>query len=110
MGIVLHDPGFNSAALYSLAGALAMSVLAMIYGAIDFLKIDSKHLAWKTAGLHALLNLTWFIVFSILLFYRLKHEVGVAFVCISGLTVLGMFFSNYLGGQLVVKHKIGIED
>ena len=109
LSLWLNDSAFGSAALYSLEGALGMSVLTMIYGAIDFLQIDSKHQAWKTAGLHALLNVCWFIVFSVLLFYRLKHDVGVVYVSISGLSVSGMIFSNYLGGELIVKHRIGID-
>jgi uncharacterized membrane protein len=109
LSLWLDDFAFGFAAFYSLAGALGMSVITMIYGAIDFLQIDSKHPAWKTAGLHALLNVSWFIVFSMLLFYRLKHDVGVVYVLVTGLTVAGMLFSNYLGGELIVKHKIGID-
>lgn len=110
LGLWYDNSAFHLAALYSLEGALGMSVLAIIYGAIDFLQIDSKHSAWKTAGFHALLNACWFIMFGVLLFYRLKHnELGVGYVSVAGLTVAGMFFSNYLGGELIVKHKIGIE-
>lgn len=110
LSLWLNDPAFGFASFYSLVGALGMSVIAMIYGAIDFLKIDSKHSAWKTAGLHALLNVSWFIVFSVLLFYRLKHDVGVVYISVTGLVVVGILFSNYLGGELIVKHKIGIDD
>ena len=109
LSLWLNDSAFGLAARYALYGALGMSVLTMIYGAIDFLQIDSKHQAWKTAGLHALLNVSWFIVFSVLLFYRLEHDIGVVYVSISGLAVAGMLFSNYLGGELIVKHKIGTD-
>lgn len=111
LGLWLEDPAFGFAALYALEGALGMGVLAMIYGAIDFLQIDSQHKAWKTAGLHALLNVSWFIIFSMLLFYRLKHpDVGGVYVSIAGFAVAGMIFSNYLGGELIVRHRIGIDD
>ena len=109
--LVTGSVTFKVAGLYSLEGAIGMSVMAMVYGALDFLQIDSKNKAWKTAGLHALLNVCWFIVYSTLLFYRLKHEyVGWMYVIITGLTTAGLIFSNYLGAELIVRHKIGIED
>jgi uncharacterized membrane protein len=111
LGLWSLQATFHAAATYALEGALAMSVFAMIYGAIDFLQIDSKHGAWKTAGIHALLNVCWFMVFGALLFYRLKNPgIGGVYVSITGFAVAGMIISNYLGGELIIKYKIGIDD
>lgn len=111
LGLGSHQAVFHSAAMYALEGALAMSVFAMIYGAIDFLQIDSRREVWKTAGIHALLNVCWFMMFGALLFYRLKNPgIGGVYVSITGFAVAGMIISNYLGGELVIKHKIGIDD
>lgn len=105
----LNDNFFN-AGWYALFAAVGMSVPAMLYGLIDFLKIETSSQAWKKAGLHALLNLLWFIIFITLLFYRIKHlSVGVVYIAIMGLSTVGLFYSNYLGADLIISHRIGID-
>lgn len=107
--VTLVDDFFKSG-FYSLFAAVAMSVPAMLYGLIDFLKIEPSTLAWKKAGLHALLNLLWFIIFITLLFYRIKHpSVGVFYLVIMGISTVGMFYSNFLGADLIISHRIGID-
>ena len=103
---------FHDAACYALIGGITTSLLAMVYGAIDFLKIGSSSNAWKIAGVHALLNVIWFLLFGLLLAYRLKHSedfLNPIYLILSGLAVIGLFISNYLGGELVVKYRIGID-
>jgi len=110
---ITGNPEYALAGKYSLLGAVGMSVMAMIYGAIDFLQIDSKSKAWKTAGIHALLNVSWFIFFSSLLFYRMKHEdlaCGWIYLTIMGFSTAGLFFSNYLGADLIITHRVGIDN
>lgn len=105
------DARFTFVSLCALSGAVGMSVIAMTYGLIDFLKIDTVSPAWKTAGLHALLNITWLMVFAVLLVYRVKHPSAsgdVIYLIGFGLTTAGLFVSNYLGGELVIRHKIGV--
>lgn len=104
---------FGMAGMYALTGAVGTSVIAMIYGASDFIKIDTKSKAWNTAGIHALLNLGWLIVYTILLFYRMKHPeatIGWIYLTIMWITTAGLFFSNYLGANLIIKYHIGIDE
>lgn len=106
------NTAYATTGLYSLAAAVGMSVLAMVYGFIDFLQISAKSKAWKTGGIHALLNVTWFVVFSSLLFYRIKHgdtAGGWTYLSIMGISTAGVFFSNYLGADLIMTHRVGIE-
>ncbi len=103
---------FGMAGMYALTGAVGMSVIAIIYGAIDFIRIDSKSKAWNTAGIHALLNVGWFIVYATLLFSRMKHPetaIGWIYLTIMWITTVGLFFSNYLGSNLIIKYRIGID-
>jgi uncharacterized membrane protein len=112
LGFLLNNNSFNSAGLYSLIGAIGASILAIVYGTIDFLSIESGTNIWRKAGIHALLNSTWFIVFSILLLYRMKNPeepIGWIYLTIMGSALIGLFYSNYLGADLIVKHRIGIE-
>ena len=110
IGLASLNDKFTNAGVYALFAAIGMSVPAMLYGLIDFLKIEPDSKAWKKAGLHALLNLLWFMIFCTLLFYRIKHlSVGVYYIVITGISIVGMFYSNYLGADLIISHRIGID-
>ena len=110
IGRVSGTSDYWLAGKFSLYAAVAMSVPAMFYGLMDFLKINSESSAWKKAGLHALLNLVWFMVYCTILFYRHKHvSVGNIYLVIMAVTTLGLFYSNYLGADLIISHRIGIE-
>lgn len=103
---------YAAAGTYTLYGAIAMSTLALIYGMIDFLQLDPKSKAWKIAGLHALLNTTWFIIYAALLFYNVKHghtSIVLSYLIIMTLTTCGLIFSNFLGAELIIKYRIGIQ-
>lgn len=109
--LISDDSGFRVASLYALETAVGMSVLAMIYGAIDFFQIGTQHKAWKKAGLHGLINGCCWIVFVSLLLYRIKHpDINWIYIGITSGGLAGMIFSDYLGADLIIKHKIGIED
>ncbi len=110
---ITENPEFGFAARYSLIGAISMGVVAMIYGINDLVQIDPKSRAWKIAGIHALLNACWFVAYSSLLFYRMKHHdfsMGWSYLSIMSLTTAGLFYSNYLGAELVINHKVGISE
>lgn len=112
LGVVTGNPDYAVAGMYSLVAAVGMSVVAVVYGSIDFLQINSNSKAWKPAGIHALLNVTWFILFSSLLFYRMKHmdvAPGWIYLTIMGFSTMGLFFSNYLGADLIIRHRVGLD-
>ena len=56
MGSVLGNADYFIAGRLSLFAAVGMSVPAIFYGLLDFLKIDSTSSVWKKAGLHGILN------------------------------------------------------
>jgi uncharacterized membrane protein len=94
----------------SLFGAVGMSVPAMVYGLLDFLKIDPNNSAWRKAALHAILNGVWFMVYCTMLFYRIRHEaVGIPYLVTMALSTIGLFYSNCLGADLIISHRIGID-
>jgi len=110
IGFVSQNDKFFNAGWYALFAAVGMSVPAMLYGLIDFLKIDTSSQAWKKAGLHALLNFLWFMIFCTLLIYRIKHlSVGVFYLVIMAISTVGLFYSNFLGADLIISHRIGID-
>src|SRR5262245_54897947 len=59
LAALYQEPGFSSCGMYALAGAIALSLPAALYGTIDFLQLKSESAEWKIAGIHALLNVLW---------------------------------------------------
>lgn len=107
----LDNPALADSGLYAHGAALAVSVLAIAYGLVDLLGIDSKSGAWKTGITHAVLNACWFFVFLILFALAFKRP-GVTdnagFLIAMGLATLGVFVSNYFGAQLIIRHRVGV--
>jgi uncharacterized membrane protein len=109
IGFITGNSDYLVAGRLSLFAAVGMSVPAMLYGLLDFLKINTNSSAWKKAGLHAILNLIWFMIYCTILFYRIKHDVvGNLYLAITAVTTIGLFYSNYLGADLIIFHRIGI--
>lgn len=103
---------YAATGMYALCAAVGMSMLALIYGTIDFLQLDSKSKAWKIAGIHALLNVTWFLIYSALLFYTIKRgytSVGLVYLLFMTLATAGLIISNFLGAELIVRYRVGIQ-
>lgn len=88
--------------------------LAVCFGAIDYIKIPSSHAGWKKATWHALLNVTWLILLGTLFGIEATSYPDVPIPTLLHCIVLaiigiGVIFSNYLGGELVFRHKIGLK-
>lgn len=104
---------FTTSSLYVLIGGLSGGGIAMIFGLIDFMAIDSKSKAWTTAAIHGGLNVLWLLSFATMLGIRWKSPddpVGISYLITVSLLVGGMLYSNYLGGELVLKHQIGLKN
>lgn len=107
------EPALSTAGLYAHAAAVAVSVVAIVYGLMDLIKIDSRSAAWRTGIVHAGLNACWFFTFIILLAYRIKHPDaggGTAFLIIMAVATLGVFVSNYFGAEMIVRHRVGVSE
>lgn len=95
--------------------AIALFVIAAISGAIDFYRLPPTHEAWNKAGLHACLNIIWLSLFAVLLGLRIKQYPMIKLatpteLITSIIGIIGLIFSNFLGGDLVFRHKIGIQE
>lgn len=115
LAVYFHDNLLAGTAFYMWAAGLVGGCGALIFGAIDYYRIPATHKAWGQASLHALLNIVWLCLFTVIVALRIKQYPNFQAVTLSILIttiigVLGLIFSNYLGGELVFKHKIGIEE
>lgn len=105
----------NYAAFYTLSIGIISAVAAALFGAIEYAKIPSSHAAWNTASLHAVLNVLWILLFAVIFGLKVKNyshlgNVTIVELAIETLTVIGLILSNYLGGELVFKYKIGMKE
>src|SRR6476661_754838 len=114
LGVIFQNHCLACAAFYSIFAGIILGFIAVIFGAIDYIRLSPSDTAWNKASLHALLSITWLLIFAVVLGLKLKHfplisigtwtEIGLSFV-----SVIGLIFSNYLGGDLIFRHHIGIE-
>lgn len=115
LAISLNDHCLACAAFYNLAAGIFFAILAACFGAIDYSRLPATHPAWNKASLHALLNVTWVILFAIVFGLKAKHYPTIELatpveIIISIIAVIGLIFSNYLGGDLVFKHRLGFDE
>ena len=112
IGWYFKDSIYCMVAIYSLIGAVAGAVLAILSGFLEFTKVAPDTKVWKLVLWHGGLNMLWLIIFGILLAIRFRGFSNLMIaetwylVTLSGATI-GLFVSNYLGGELVVNHGVG---
>jgi len=115
LALLLHDVSLASAAFYMLAAGLVGGFASVIFGAIDYYRLPASHAAWNKASLHGLLNIIWICLFTVVLGLRMKQYpffqiASPAELIFSTIGVLGLIFSNFLGGDLIFKHKLGFHE
>jgi uncharacterized membrane protein len=108
---IVQAPLFS---FYLLASACIVSVIAILTGLTDMLSIKNER-PFRIAMWHGILNLIWFSVFS---FFVLRDLNDYPFIkppdlfqkTLKGLCIAGLFFSDYLGGELIYKYNIFRKD
>ena len=116
LGYYTGNSSFTDASFFAMAGAVLLGFLAIITGTFDLLGlIEGKPLALKKALLHGGINATVIIAYSILAFRAWKQfpeltQDGIGLLVVKGCLVTFMIAGNYLGGSLILKHKVGLEN
>lgn len=104
-------PGWATASKWLLGFGLGMAALAATAGLTDFM--GSDHLRQSRVALkHMIANITAVVIAAINLLIRLTTPDSVLSIGISlsGLTVLILLYSGWLGGELVFVHRVGVHD
>lgn len=112
IGFYRQDPSFNDAAFYTLTGGVLLGWLAAFAGIMDLARIPKEQsVAQRTGLMHGALNTLVLCGYTVLLFLQWQApEITYATVpvlLLKVLLLLLLFGGNYLGGQLVLKYKIG---
>jgi uncharacterized membrane protein/nitrite reductase/ring-hydroxylating ferredoxin subunit len=102
---------YLQAAVYAEAGGALSAVVAAVPGVIDYIyTVPPGSSAKRRAGMHALLNSTALLLFTMILLLRLKHEIGLtAIICLEGAGVLLLGIAGWMGGTLVIRNQIGVD-
>ncbi len=105
------EPGWPTASMWLLGAGLATAILAAAAGLTDFLG-DTRIRRLRDAWMHMLGNVTAVLLEAVNLFLRFAgpEAIGSIGVIISGLVVLILAFTGWKGGELVYRHRVGIED
>lgn len=99
-----------------MAGAVVFGGLAIITGTFDLIGlVDNKPMALKKALVHGGINATVIIAYSILAFrawkeFPLLTQDGVGVLIFKACLITFMIVGNYLGGSLILKHRVGLEN
>lgn len=106
------DPFFARAAEWSIGLGVLFSAAAATAGLIDFLfepAIRDLSAAWWHLGGNVAMSLT--SILDVVLRWEVGAEAGSrAYVWLSAAAVALLFFSGWMGGQLVYRHRVGVAD
>ena len=105
------DAGWATASRYLLGVGLVMAALAAVTGLTDFMG-DDRIRRSSTALQHMLANVTAVVLELVNFFLRLNSDaqIGKVGVYLSAATVLVLVFSGWKGGDLVLRHGVGVRD
>jgi uncharacterized membrane protein len=113
-GIVYDCPPWWTGATYALiAGGIVTALVAAIPGFIDyFFTVPPATLAKRRATRHMIVNLVAVVFFAAALFLRGDPEIQPehVLVAVEAVGALLIMYSGWLGGRLVSKDHIGVED
>jgi uncharacterized membrane protein len=116
LGYYTGNSSFTDASFFAMAGAVLFGSLAIITGTFDLLGlIEGKPHALKKALIHGGINATVIIAYSILAFRAWKQfpeltQDGIGLLVLKGSLITFMIAGNYLGGSLILKHRVGLEN
>ncbi len=110
------NTSFVFASFYALAGAVVTGWLSILFGSLDIISIAPENRqAIKKALLHGGINITIIIIYTVMACSVYKRfpqlpVVSTTILVTKAFLVTCMVIGNYIGGSLILKHKIGIEE
>jgi uncharacterized membrane protein len=108
------DPAWGWIAFYTLAGGIIGAVLAAVFGIIDYFSIRDKKVS-RIAAWHARINVLALLLFAASFYLRTGSGARLTGGSLSiplALSIIGVVsitISGWLGGELVYKHGVGVE-
>jgi uncharacterized membrane protein len=112
IGIGAGRPALHMAAFYMIAGGIVAGLLAALFGLIDFVAIPWGTRAKRIGLLHGVGNVVVVALFAASWWLRraAPDAPGTAPVVISAVAVAIALFTGWLGGELVDRLSVGVDD
>ncbi|MCW3114485.1 MAG: hypothetical protein JWR18_2881 [Segetibacter sp.] len=107
------DTSFAYASFYAMAGGVLFGWLAIITGAIDLITIRDDGALQVKALVHGAINSAVVLTYTVVAYLFYKHYPNLpiptkTLLALKASLNLVMIAGNYLGGNLVLKHKLGV--
>jgi uncharacterized membrane protein len=111
IGLFTSSQIWSQVAFYMIAAGVVGGLLAAVFGLVDWMAIDSGTRAKSIGSRHGLLNVVVVLLFAGSWLLRLPQRdppTGLA-LALSFLGALLSFYTGWLGGELVFKHGVGVD-
>src|SRR5574338_85561 len=110
--IIYNNTYLAELAFYSLILGTTSAIFAAGFGAMELIKIKNGQSILRKALLHGGLNVLWLMIFSVIAGIQLKQfpEINILnlwLIILKVSIVAGLFHSNFLGGELVLRYGVG---
>ena len=109
--IITGNPTWSSVAFYMIAAGVIGGLVAAVFGLLDWLAITSGTRPKRLGVIHGLGNLILVLLFAVSWWLRLPQPAAPTKLALT-LSFLGAalaFYTGWLGGELVFKHGVGVE-
>jgi uncharacterized membrane protein len=100
---------WNSVAYFTLAGGIVTALIAAVPGFIDLLSITDKRLR-QIGVIHMLINLVVVGLYVVNLLLRRDGQSALVPFVLSGVGIILLGISGWLGGELVHHYGVGVAD
>jgi uncharacterized membrane protein len=114
IGMYTHDVSFIIAGFYCLVGGAVLGWAAVVFGAADLLTISAeREKTIRAALIHGGVNTTVVICATVIAWMQYKKLPIIAppamlWLGVRALLVAVLLIGNYVGGNLVLKHRLGV--
>lgn len=110
------EKSFATASYYAMTGGVVLGWLAVITGALDLAKIPPyKPAVVKKALIHGAINSSVLISYTVFVYlvnkqYPNIRDASPGLLAVKAFLVAVLIFGNWLGGELILKHKVAIDN
>lgn len=111
IGMLTGNPTWSHVAFYLIAAGIIGGLAAAVFGLIDWIAIDSGTRAKSIGTRHGLGNLLVVLLFAASWWLRLPQPAAPTGLALT-LSFAGAalsFYTGWLGGELVFRHGIGVD-
>jgi uncharacterized membrane protein len=106
------SPKFAEISFWMIASGIIGGLVAAVFGLVDWLAIPSQTRAKRIGALHGIGNVVVTALFAVswLLRYNAPTTPRVSYIVLSGIGVVLALVTGWLGGELVDRLAIGVDE